>query len=372
MPDRPLLCTLLSRALVAHTIELDNEFERRLAQSGENARVTSVVMWSNFLRFVGDEITVGDLVAATALPKARVLSNIGGMERWRYVSVGPKSRTGQETAKRDGSGSGRGLRDDWLVRPTGAGRVGQEAWPSLFGEVEQRWTARFGSNEVRDLRDALASLVRRLDVELPEYLPIVASTDGFVTGFSPRPRTGTATGELGVLLAQVLLAYTLEFERDSELALPLSENVVRVLGADGLQVREVPGAAGISKEATSASFTSLVKSGHATVEGSTAATKVARLSASGEAARRRTSDLHHGVEAAWAERFGNDDVRRLTGTLERILESPALADGMRPDPNGWRASKPYRARTEALLADPLSALPHYPMVLHRGGWPDGS
>ena len=26
----------------------------------------------------------------------------------------------------------------------------------------------------------------------------------------------------------------------------------------------------------------------------------------------------------------------------------------------------------AILADPIAALPHHPMVLHRGGWPDGA
>jgi hypothetical protein len=25
-----------------------------------------------------------------------------------------------------------------------------------------------------------------------------------------------------------------------------------------------------------------------------------------------------------------------------------------------------------MLRDPNAALPHFPMVLHRGGWPDGS
>jgi hypothetical protein len=25
-----------------------------------------------------------------------------------------------------------------------------------------------------------------------------------------------------------------------------------------------------------------------------------------------------------------------------------------------------------MINDPSAGLPHYPMVLHRGGWPDGS
>ena len=50
----------------------------------------------------------------------------------------------------------------------------------------------------------------------------------------------------------------------------------------------------------------------------------------------------------------------------------ALADGLAPPAGCWRGAKPYLAQTERLLADPTAALPWQPMVLHRGGWPDGS
>ena len=42
-----------------------------------------------------------------------------------------------------------------------------------------------------------------------------------------------------------------------------------------------------------------------------------------------------------------------------------------PD-GGWRGQPPYLAQTQRMLADPAAALPWHPMVLHRGGWPDGS
>ena len=51
---------------------------------------------------------------------------------------------------------------------------------------------------------------------------------------------------------------------------------------------------------------------------------------------------------------------------------PRLAQGLQPYPEGWRARGPYLRQTTAVLNDPAAALPHYPMVLHRGGWPDGS
>jgi hypothetical protein len=41
-------------------------------------------------------------------------------------------------------------------------------------------------------------------------------------------------------------------------------------------------------------------------------------------------------------------------------ESSPLFLGLTPHPDGWRASVPA-----------LRTLPHFPMVLHRGGYPDG-
>jgi hypothetical protein len=358
--------------LVAHTIELDNEFEHRLAESGETARVASVVMWSNFLRFVGDGIAVGELPDAAGLPKARVLSNVGGMERWRYVFIAPQAAKGPPKERRDGWGSGRALRGEWVVRPTRAGRFAQAAWPALFGEIDGRWESRFGVSAIGELRSSLQSIVGRLDLDLPDYLPIVASSDGMAAGFDPRPGSGgSPPGHLTSLLAQVLLAYTLEFERESELSLPLSANFVRVLEAE-MPVRDIPGAAGVSKEAASMALTALTKAGYASVHGSTAATKRARLTAKGSEARKQEPAVHIEVEAGWVDRFGAADLRRVRSALDSVLEHPDLSLGLRPYPDGWRSSKPYVGHTEAMLGSPRDALPHYPLVLHRGGWPDGS
>ena len=67
-----------------------------------------------------------------------------------------------------------------------------------------------------------------------------------------------------------------------------------------------------------------------------------------------------------------DDVLRLRAAVQHVLDDPRLREGLRPRPDGWRATKRYLAHTEAVLDDPTRALPAYPMVLHRGGWPDGS
>ena len=367
------LSTLLSQVVVAQTIELDNEFERRLVDSGESARVTSVVMWSNFLRFVGDGIAVGDLPDATGLPKARVLSTIGGMERWRYVYVASPPADEPPPTRRDGYGSARALNGDWLVRPTPAGRATQEIRPALFDEIDARWVERFGADTVRDLRRSLEAIVGRLDLDLPEYVPIVAGSDGMRAGLEPRPRSDTTIpGHLAALLAQTLLAYTLEFEAESDVSLALGANFLRILDDDETADRDIPALAGVSREGTAMALGSLAKAGYVERQGSTAATARVRPTAKGNDAQGRLPVNLARIESDWSERFRADAVADLRTSLERVLEHPELSEGLRPYPDGWRASKAYRARTDALLADPPGTLPHHPLVLHRGGWPDGS
>ena len=54
-PPTPSLPTALSQALIAFTIEFDNEFEHRVEhhtgnRKGRGVWLTSMVMWSNFMR----------------------------------------------------------------------------------------------------------------------------------------------------------------------------------------------------------------------------------------------------------------------------------------------------------------------------------
>lgn len=70
------------------------------------------------------------------------------------------------------------------------------------------------------------------------------------------------------------------------------------------------------------------------------------------------------IERLWRERFGDAvDSLRASLTLlvgEGTASSPLFA-GLEPPPNGWRAKVPTP-----------ETLPHFPMILHRGGYPDGS
>jgi hypothetical protein len=90
------------------------------------------------------------------------------------------------------------------------------------------------------------------------------------------------------------------------------------------------------------------------------------LTEKGQQARNAYSQRIEAIEKHWREKFGEDTIRNLRQSLEVLIgepNSPAspLLRGLEPYPDGWRAAI---ARAYGL--------PHYPMVLHRGGFPDGS
>ena len=91
--------------------------------------------------------------------------------------------------------------------------------------------------------------------------------------------------------------------------------------------------------------------------------KVIRLTAAGAAARDGYADRTAAVEADWRARFGGGPVAALRAALEPLAvgDPPALFAALEPYPENWRAR-----------VKPTLILPHYPMTLHRGGFPDGA
>ena len=203
------LPTALSQALIAFTIEFDNEFEHRVEhhtgnKTGSGVWLTSMVMWSNFMRL----IPPGG-VALSAVEANGRITNFGGLQRWGYISVEPADQT---------------------VHLKPGGRRAQEVWRPLAGEVEQRWRERFGDAAIDELRQALSSVA---DPALPLYMPVVGYADGMRAGHV-RAAPGAVAEDLAALLSQALLSFTLEYEDESDLSLAMSANVVRVLSADGV------------------------------------------------------------------------------------------------------------------------------------------
>ena len=153
------LSALLSQAIVALTIELDNEFEHQMphhttdygATPGApyHPWLTSTVMWFNCLRYVGAEgITVREL-----LRLARTQTNLDGMRRWGYITIDPDTK----------GAASKQPRPDAVLRATAAGLRARAVWPPIFGLVEQRWRERFGGDVTDELRNALDRKSTRLN-----------------------------------------------------------------------------------------------------------------------------------------------------------------------------------------------------------------
>jgi hypothetical protein len=356
--ERLPLSALLSQALVAFTIELDNawEFEmphRTTRYGGSRAApyATSLRQWSNFMRVLDAQgLTVAELERRThAKPQ------LDAMRRWGYVTVGPARDDGREKPPQR----------EYLVVPTRAGRCAQEVWRPLPEAMEARWRERFGVAEVGELRASLQVLSEPLGGELPQFLTT------FYGGYATQPGLGLADGtedplSLSALLSQALHAFALEYERDARASLCFSANVLRLLDEDEpVQIRQLPRRSGVAIESIRVAVGILDRRGFITVASDPGARgKHARLTGKGLQARDLYRVLPDEIEARWSARFGESTVRRLRALLETLAtpsggERAPLWLGLEPPPSTWRTEVP---RPEVLL--------HFPMP-RQGGHPDG-
>jgi hypothetical protein len=366
------LPTLCSEVLVAYTIELDNEAEHRLPHRttrdadpgtrGEVPWLVSYPLWANVLRYLGDEVVSVVELAARARTSRLLL---GGLRRWGYVGL--RSPQGEKLQK---------PQHDTLVRATRQAHRAGEVWRSLPALMDERWRSRFGGDAMDRLVSSLGTLHRALAIDPPAYLPPVFPTQNGKAEVpvartpSSAPHAGVAGGDPGLseLLSGVLLAFTLDFESVSRIALPIAANTLRVLDGDGVRMRDLPRRTGVSKEANAMCAGWLERRGCAVTEQVRSASrgKVLRLTSKGRGAQAMYRRLLDETEEAWRTTYGADVIDRLRAGLEvpvgdGVLASSPLAEGLEPYPDNWRAA----------VGQP-DTLPHYPMVLHRGAYPDGS
>ena len=203
---------------------------------------------AGFNGFVGQRNATGarswDRRRRVGAPGANRQNQLAGLERWGYIFVTPDpAQPGKKSQKRN-----------WRVRPTAIGRTAQETWRPLAGVIEDRWRERFGKDKIDALRKSLSAVLGQIDLALPEYLPILGY--GLFSQIlaeeapasNPHTEQALAKMNLPALLAKVLLAFTIEFEFDWRISLPISANVLRLLDAKGVRIADLPRLSGISKE----------------------------------------------------------------------------------------------------------------------------
>jgi DNA-binding MarR family transcriptional regulator len=384
----------MSQALVAFTVEFDNEFERRMGESGNPGARLSLVVWSNLMRFLAEGgMSVRDLAARALAPQERIKFQLGCLERWGFIVLQPNSANDRTNATythrrggrdvRVGWGSGRGIRADSLVRLTSLGLKAVEVWKPLLGQIEKRWRARFGDREIRRLRESLRAVADQFDMELPHGLPaLVNGTEA--EAYPSRTTQGVGPLCLPALLSQLLLAFALEFDRASKAPLALSSNPLRILGDKPVRAADIPLLTGCSPETSGVGWQ--IKP-YVVIEADRTAKrgKTLRLTPLGLQAQQTYRRLVREIEARWEPRFGRDEVRNLRASLQDLLEQRdgdrlRLSAGLVPPQGVARAGyqapalgrksvgpaarqrmRDLVAQTQAFVRDPLGALPHYPL-----------
>jgi len=393
---------LFSQVLVAFTVELDNEFELRMARLGFPGGRLSLAAWLNLLGFVGKSpISFKNLEAQSLLEQPQIKQMLGCLERWGFIWI-DEPREGKDFSPiaqfqtrrelRDGFGSGRGTNARTMVQLTPMGVCAREGWEPLPTTVEDRWRKRFGDEAAGGLREALEAIQRQLEVELPGGLvdvrwrrrPFPSRTRGPVSGL-PLP----------TLLSQLLVAFAIEFEPRSDAPLALCANTIRVLSNEPTTEADLPRLTGCSPESCGLGwqlkpFVAIgpdpaAKRGHAL-----------RLSARGLLAQQQYHRLSAEIEQGWEKRFGRQQVGRLRNAFLKLFDLEGngphallISEGLVPPPGVVRSgdSAPALGRmdvgsaalkrmrdlviqTEAFVADPVHALPHYPMLdMNRGFGP---
>jgi DNA-binding MarR family transcriptional regulator len=349
----------LSGAFVAFVMEVDDAVEAR-RPAAKVPWLVSLAMWRNCMEWVPAEgITVAELTAT-----ARTPTDLHGMRRWGYVEVEgwARSASGPPPLKA-------------VVRPTRRGAQARAGWDGIAEEVEKAWGERFGTASVvegavssagdarasvAELRGALVALAGALDAALPDTMPIVRH--GWATRREGEPERNAgpvAVADLGLdsLLARPLTAFALEFEATGKLSLALCANLLPVLGAEPIPLRDLPDATGIQREQVDNVAGYLERAGLAELVPIPGAKrgKALALTERGEKAKAASARKLARLEATWEKRHGP--------VLARVREALATLDATFPEhpPGTWRAE-----------AKELARLPRFPLVTHRGGFPDGA
>jgi hypothetical protein len=368
------LPALLSAAFVAFVVEADNLAEQQLPhrttslrQSGERGAVwlTSLAMWFNCIRGLSDG---GQQTVAELERRLRMGTNLDGMRRWGYITI---DGTGRVPRRPGGVGRPR-AKPGSVLALTDPGHAADAVWRPLPRVIEARWRARFGTGAVDRLREALVSVAGRIEVALPDFMPIWS---GFAKHPQQRARDAAERARdeelpLVSLLSRVLMRFELDCDYGTRMPLALWSDLIRVLDPfDAIAVRGLPALTGVSKEALSMMIGRLQKAGAVILEPRPAIARGKQLrltSAHGVGAHDAVPERIERTVGAWEQTYGLTAVTELHAALLTVAgdgtrDGSPLFAGLEPPANGWRAQLP-----------PPLLLPWHPLVLHRGGYPDGS
>jgi hypothetical protein len=373
------LATMLSAALVAFTIECDNELELRVAAARP---IPSLVVWLNLLQYLREgSASVGELCVRshTSIDQVRFL--VGKLEHWAILSVAAKAGASRRPMQNEAAG--RRPQNISAVKEHSVVGLGErvkpavDLWPDVIDEVESRWRQRHGSALAAALQ-ASSRLADRAGVLMPDGVPIASANRVGARDWRhlpPGKLEEPGHMRVPVLLSRALQAVTIAYEELSPLPLALAANTLRVVEDAGTPLAELHTRSGTAAETAASQATVLTKRlGLAEiVKDPGRRGRLLRLTATGKEAQAGHAQVIKEVEASL------DRDAKTAGALRDLLAAQhdgdlAICSALMPPPGTRRFSteavvgRPVDSRdhqivaqTEAFRSDPFRALPHYPV-----------
>ncbi len=267
----------------------------------------SLDLWANLLRALDNAATDRrELPVILRLSKRALRSRVSTAARHGWVEELQSGR-GQVKVRLSVRGSGVTTR-----------------WKSLQGSAEERWRAEIGTNRTDRLRASLEQLVAALPLEHPHYPASYGVADASITGgngqdWQPVPRgNGDTVSDLplSALVSQALVAFAMNYEEKSPVALSLSGTVIRLIPPEGRPMQGLGDSAGMS---------ALLRHGFLRMSGN--AGEIVHLTPKGLAVSCAYDGRLQAVETEWRNEFGDVSITLLRRALEEVAEAVSHTKG---------------------------------------------
>ena len=269
-------------------------------------------LWANLLRAVSTSgVACSDLPAALRLSRRAVRTRVSNAIRLGWIEEQKLGRGRSE------------------VRLTGQGLLVATHSKEMEAAAEKTWCEHVGFDRGNCLRAALERIVAALPLELPHYLARYGAADARITGgngieWKSVARTCFVVSglSLSALVSQALVAFAMDYEERSPVALSVSVSVIRRIPAEGRSLKGLGHSVDVS---------SLLR--HGFLRHDAGRVGFVCLTPKGIAVSSAHDEWIASVELDWAKKFGAASVAILRSTLEDVTtKSAALTPGRNPCP----------------------------------------
>ncbi len=271
-------------------------------QGAGHRGLPSLDLWANLLRAINAQGTdLREIPTLVRLSKRAVRTRIATAIRGGWVQQFQPGRS-QAT-----------------VQLTLPGADVATRWKSLRIAAEEQWCAQVGTEPAFVLRKALENIVAALPLEHPHYPASYGAADARITGGNGQEWKAVPRGQqeivsdlpLSALVSQTLVAFAIDYEELSPVALSLSTSVIKGIPPEGRSLGGLGDSVGISALVRHGFLYASGKPGHETVH----------LTHKGAAVSETLDQRIQAVETRWYNQFGHKPIVALRRALEAVAET---------------------------------------------------